>query len=828
MSASGFYHCSVKSVGRAKGRSVVAAAAYRSGERLRDERTGEVFDYRARGGVLDTFILAPEQAPEWAASRERLWNEAERAEPRANGRLATELELALPHELSEAARKELLHEYLGSIVERYGVAADVAIHAPGEGRDHRNIHAHALLTHREIGAEGFEDIANPRMVTKKVKGVEKEIEIAGIAATPADIRALRQEWEHAVNRAYERAGLDIRVDHRSHEERGIEQEPTQHLGPSATAMERRGADSERGEANREITQRNAERQALRGLEAEAATLTAEIKAEREGRYDRLSQAHREAQREQFDGRYDALREAEPPPEAQRVFESGAGRTTERAQNFDRDAANAEWAEKVAAAGIARDEAARGAWEARQRPERAGGAEARAGAETAASGPQNRPEPEDMRPLGKTAGEIRTAWTLTRGAKEDLRREDDELETALAARGMTLAQVTPEEARHSEHVAALAKEIGGRFGRVLTEGEIVAVDGWGNTHRLDERTTGDLRPEIEARLAGIDRASLMNVTAAKEAMREASRTTARDDRRMAFDMARAPTAIETRIAEALSNTMTGIEFADALDKAGLTIARADAADVLALDALRQESQLAATAARTEGIANSDKNGRNFAQLAEGDFAAVTPRGDVFRLNPTALDFEEAEQRLADTQSRLPSVVEARAVHEINREKAAAEWAQRQEDTAERATARFEGRAAEQEFRAGVSATRRAVQGGIAAAGQAGERGFKTTRKLLGGAVKVFETGFNLVFGWAMAPPKLTRQQAHDQARAETNQETIHAREHAAGVQADRAAQDSQIFQENKQQQEKDLRLAQTLGLPPTAEANLREHDRERER
>ena len=95
MTALGFYHCSVKSVGRAKGRSVVAAAAYRSGERLDDEITGQTFDYRARGGVVESFILAPDHAPAWAHDRERLWNEAERAEGRANGRLATEIETRL-------------------------------------------------------------------------------------------------------------------------------------------------------------------------------------------------------------------------------------------------------------------------------------------------------------------------------------------------------------------------------------------------------------------------------------------------------------------------------------------------------------------------------------------------------------------------------------------------------------------------------------------------------------------------------------------------------------------------------------------------------------
>ena len=121
-----------------------------------------------------------------------------------------------------------------------------------------------------------------------------------------------------------------------------------------------------------------------------------------------------------------------------------------------------------------------------------------------------------------------------------------------------------------------------------------------------------------------------------------------------------------------STMTGTEFAAALDKAGLTITRATEADQLALDALRQDAALGAAVARAERRTHT---ARHFDTVQAGDFAAVTRGGDVFRLNPTALDFEEAEQRLADTQPRMPSVVEARAVNEIGREQTDELWAQR---------------------------------------------------------------------------------------------------------------------------------------------------------
>jgi hypothetical protein len=415
MTASGFYHCSVKPVGRSNGRRVVAAAAYRSGERLADEITGQVADYRARGGVLDAFILTRDDAPAWAHDRATLWNEAERAEPRANGRLATEFELALPHELTDAQRRQLLQDYLAPIIEKHGIVADVAIHAPGEGKDHRNIHAHVLLTHRELGADGIGDIANRRTITKKVKGQEKQIEIAGIAATPADIKAIRKEWEQHVNRAYERAGLDIQVDHRSHEDRGIEQEPTKHLGPTATEMEKRGELSDRGDANREITRRNAELRRLAALEVEANALAQiiEVRAAEHAarRYDPLHATERAVARAQFEGRYDELRAAEPPPEIVRMFEAAAARATEPvAPLFDRDAADAAWMDKVAAAGIAKDDAAHTAQEGRQPAEPAAGVEARAAEPTHQASPQVQefgPEPEhhDTRSLGHIFGGI---------------------------------------------------------------------------------------------------------------------------------------------------------------------------------------------------------------------------------------------------------------------------------------------------------------------------------------------------------------------------------------------------------------------------------------
>src|SRR5580692_1807918 len=116
MTTSGFYHCAVKAVGRATGRSAVAAAAYRAGERHHDHRTGLTHDYRAKGGVIESFIIAAADAPTWATDRGELWNAAEAATTAKNGRIATELELALPSELTAEQRRALVESFARSIV----------------------------------------------------------------------------------------------------------------------------------------------------------------------------------------------------------------------------------------------------------------------------------------------------------------------------------------------------------------------------------------------------------------------------------------------------------------------------------------------------------------------------------------------------------------------------------------------------------------------------------------------------------------------------------------------------------------------------------------
>jgi hypothetical protein len=250
--AASWYHCSVKPVSRSAGRSVVAAAAYRLGERLHDERYATVHDYTRRRGVEATFTVAPPDAPEWAYHPESLWNGAERAETRKNSTVGREVELALPSLLIPEERKRITEEFAAALVERYRVAVSVAIHEPGRNGDQRNHHAHILFTTREMTPDGF---------GKKTRVLDDR------KTGPQEVVKLRELAADIINKSLAAANSDIRVDHRSFKDRGIDQEPTTHLGPAAAEMERRGEPTERGDTNRQAERTNelaAERKALDG------------------------------------------------------------------------------------------------------------------------------------------------------------------------------------------------------------------------------------------------------------------------------------------------------------------------------------------------------------------------------------------------------------------------------------------------------------------------------------------------------------------------------------------------------------------------------------
>lgn len=235
------FHLSVKPVQRSKGRSAINAAAYRSGVCLSDERTGIVYDYTRKQGVEYTEIITPTGEN---IDREKLWNLAEASEKRKDGTTAREYEIALPEELTQNERKILSQEFGKYLSDRHGCAVDVAIHKPNRKGDQRNYHAHILCTTRQfqpggkLGAKCDVELSDRDRQKKNLPGRKTELD------------ATRVQWAHLVNTALQRAGHLKRVSHEKLEAQGIERKPTNHLGPVATAMERRGERSERGDLNR--------------------------------------------------------------------------------------------------------------------------------------------------------------------------------------------------------------------------------------------------------------------------------------------------------------------------------------------------------------------------------------------------------------------------------------------------------------------------------------------------------------------------------------------------------------------------------------------------
>lgn len=242
----------MKPISRASGRSSVAAAAYRAAEKLTNERDGLTHDFTRREGVEHGEIVIPRcSEAEWAKDRSALWNAAEQADKRKDARVAREFEIALPHEIDAEQRLELAREFAQGLAERYGTAVDFAIHAPHGATDVRNHHAHLLMTTRQVTAEGLSE-------KTAIERENKWLAARGMASSQMQLREIRQSWEHLANEHLARAGLDIRIDHRSHQERGLDIEPTEHMGVHATQMERRDKEVSRTRLDSEAARRNAE------------------------------------------------------------------------------------------------------------------------------------------------------------------------------------------------------------------------------------------------------------------------------------------------------------------------------------------------------------------------------------------------------------------------------------------------------------------------------------------------------------------------------------------------------------------------------------------
>ena len=313
-----------KVISRGTGRSAVAAAAYMSCSRIRNDYDGVQHDYAKKRGLLWQQVFLPSNAPAEWSDRSKLWNAVEENEKTKDSRLARELVVALPVELDRNAWTELLTEYVQANFVAEGMCADVCIH----DTDGHNPHAHLMLTVRPLDdngkwqyktekeylcvrdgeergftakefkaaqAEGWEKQYRYKVGRKKVYMTPSEAETKGLTRlskhpksskygrqnpiserwnSEEQLILWRKAWADATNRFLERAGNEERVDHRSHAERGLDEQPTVHEGVAARAMEAAGIVSDRCELNRQI---KADNLLLRTLKVQVKKLLSVVK-----------------------------------------------------------------------------------------------------------------------------------------------------------------------------------------------------------------------------------------------------------------------------------------------------------------------------------------------------------------------------------------------------------------------------------------------------------------------------------------------------------------------------------------------------------------------
>jgi Ti-type conjugative transfer relaxase TraA len=239
-------HFRVKTIGRAKGSRVVAAAAYRSASRLFDEELGRAFDYSHKPNVVHSEIIAPSHAAKLSwPDQSSLWNAVERRELRKDAQLARELVVAIPRELDERQGVALVQDFvLRTFVEK-GMIADVNVHWDLARDGKANPHAHIMLTMRRIDDAG----GDHARFGPKVRDWNK---------LPLLIQ-WRQAWSEHVNAHLARLQIDAQIDHRSYRDRGITLEPQRHMSLAAFGLEKRGQPSAEIQIYRETARRNAER-----------------------------------------------------------------------------------------------------------------------------------------------------------------------------------------------------------------------------------------------------------------------------------------------------------------------------------------------------------------------------------------------------------------------------------------------------------------------------------------------------------------------------------------------------------------------------------------
>jgi len=257
------YHLSIKVMSRNKGKSAVAAAAYRAASKIKNEYSGITYDYTRKKGIVHTEIMLPDNAPKEYADRVVLWNAVEETEKSVNAQLAREIEVALPRELTREQNIQLVRDYVQKHFVSEGMAADICLHDKNDG----NPHCHILLTMRPFNNDGSWGAKSKKEYMldgngeriKLKNGTYKTRKINTVDWNDREkSEQWRKGWSDCVNAVFKEHGIEKEIDNRSYKRQGIDKIPTIHMGHEATALERKGIRTERGDINREIAKMNRE------------------------------------------------------------------------------------------------------------------------------------------------------------------------------------------------------------------------------------------------------------------------------------------------------------------------------------------------------------------------------------------------------------------------------------------------------------------------------------------------------------------------------------------------------------------------------------------
>ena len=288
------FHFSVNIISRGKGKSAVASAAYISGEKIKNEWDGVTHDYTKKQGVISKEIFLPDHAPKEYKDRKTLWNSVELFEKNSNAQLARNFIISLPKELNIEENKKMIEEYIQTNFVKERMIVDLAIH--DESREgNQNIHAHIMTIVRPINEDGtwgqkskkeyILDEKGEKVLNKNGKPKTRKVELT-TWNDKGNVEKWRENFSNLCNKYLERAGAEKRVDHRSFKRQGIKQIPTIHLGASASAMERKGIRTEKGDINREIKKQN---ELLKNIGNEIKKITSWLA----GFKDKLKESYRE-------------------------------------------------------------------------------------------------------------------------------------------------------------------------------------------------------------------------------------------------------------------------------------------------------------------------------------------------------------------------------------------------------------------------------------------------------------------------------------------------------------------------------------------------------